>query len=114
MIARTSRLRKDYDCIHIRQSGENFGAFFGGHQWPSLALESAHGVVAVYGNHEFATQFARRVQVAHMADVQKIEAAVGKGDAVATFAPARDSCLQLLARDDLGMGKFSQSGETRF
>ena len=83
-------LGKDYDRVYIRQSSENFSALFGRHERAALALEGANGIVAVDGNHELAAQFARRVQISHMAHVKKIEAAVGKGDAVATFAPGRN------------------------
>ena len=82
---------KDDDRVDIREGGENFSAFFGGHEGTALALESAHGIVAVDRHYEFAAQFASRVQVAHVADVKKFEAAVGQGDAFATFAPGRNS-----------------------
>ena len=81
-------LRKDYDRIDSCESGEDFCALVLGHHRTLFAFECSHRIVGVYGNHELSAEFFGGLQITHMSDMQKIEAAVGERDAFACALPS--------------------------
>ena len=92
-----------YDGVHIRQRRQNFRAFIGGHYGPPFALQRADGSIAVDRDNQLAAELPGGMQVAHMADVQQIEAAVGQRDTVAGVPPIRYTLLKFAARNNLLM-----------
>ena len=92
-----------YDGVHIRQRRQNFRAFFGGHYGPPFALQRARGSIAVDRDNQLAAEFPGGMQVAYMADVQQIEAAVGQRDTIAGAPPIRYTLLKFAARNNLAM-----------
>ena len=94
---------KDYDGVNVGQRGENLRTFFGRHHGSPFAFQGTHGRIGVYRDNQFAAEFVRRVQVAHMADMQQIETSVGQGHAIPGAAPIRHTLLQLVARNNLPM-----------
>ena len=64
-------------------------------------LSAAHGSIAVDGHNEAVAEAARLLEHRDVADVQQVEAAVGKNDALAIRFPQRDAAHQFLARNHL-------------
>ena len=89
------------DGIYVGQRRQNFRAFFGEYDGASFTFQRAGGGVGVHGDDEFASEFASRMEVADVADVEDVEAAVRECDASAGAAPCGDSLLQFVARDNL-------------
>ena len=79
--------RKDDDGIDIRKRGQNFCALIGGHNRPSLSLQTAHRIICVYGDHQLRADRMRRVQIADVPNVKDVETAVGQGNALASVSP---------------------------
>src|SRR4030095_5293600 len=80
-------LGKNYDCVDRCESRQDFGALVLGHDGTRFAFECSHRGVGVYCNNKLSAQFFRSLQVAHMADMKKIKASVGKCDAFARVLP---------------------------
>jgi hypothetical protein len=81
---------KDYDCVHVGERCQNFGALLGWHYRTAFTLQGANGIIGVDGDNQFAAEFVRCMQIADMAYVQNVEAAVGEGDAIASAPPVSD------------------------
>ena len=81
------------DGVYVSQRRENFGAFIGGHDRASFPFQRAHGGVCVHGDNELASEFASRIEVADVADVQNVKAAVRECDSIAGTAPTGYSLL---------------------
>ena len=62
------------------------------------ALQAPRRIVVVDGHDEAVAEFPRLVQIAHMAGVQNVEAAVGEHDALAVPAGAGNGGGELVAR----------------
>ena len=103
-------LGEDHNCVHVGEGREYFRALLGWHKRTPCAFESAHGIVGVYRHHEFSAQFTRGVQVAHMSNMQQIEASVGERNAGAGAPPFGHTLLKLVARKNLLMGGCAQCG----
>src|SRR5450631_34824 len=95
--------RENNDRVHIRERRQNFRAFFRRYHGPPLTLQCAYGSIGVDRDNQFATEFPRGTQVAHMADMQHIETSVGQRDAIAGAPPIGHALLQFVARNDLLM-----------
>ena len=89
---------EDGHRIHILQRGQYLSAFAGRSAWAAFALQGANTGIRIYGHDYAAAQLLGAVQVAYMANVQQIKAAIGKNDFVSGIAPALD------AFDELGLG----------
>ena len=94
---------KNYDGVHVRQRRQNFRAFFGRHRWPTFALQSAHGIVGIHRDNQFAAEFPRGAQVTYVANMQHVENAVSQRDAIASASPIRHTLLKVVARNNLLM-----------
>ncbi len=94
---------KNNDSVNILQRGQNLGALGLRHHRPSLALQGAHGSVAVHRDNHSAPEFASRMQIAYMADMEQIEAAVGENDALPRTPPIRYTQPEFVARNNLPM-----------
>src|ERR1017187_2141303 len=94
---------KNNNGVHIRQRSQNFRAFFRRHHGPPFTLQRAHGSIGVDRDNQFATEFPRGMQIAHMADMQHIETPVGQRDAIAVAPPLGHTLLQFVARNYLLM-----------
>jgi hypothetical protein len=94
---------KDYNSVHIRQRRQNFRAFFGRHNGPPFTLQRAHGSIAVHRDNQLSAEFPCGTQVAHMANVQHVEAPVGQRDAIAGAPPIRYTLPKFAARNNLLM-----------
>ena len=106
MMARTSFSAKNDDGIHIRRARRESPRVRRRASWPAFPLQCANGIVAIHRDDEFAAEFARRVQIANVADMQQIEAAIGQSDAITGVPPVRHALLKFLARNDLLDGEM--------
>ncbi len=84
LISRSSRstvaLGKQDDVVHGAERGDQLRAGGAGQDRPARSLQRAHRVIVVDGDDQ-AIGFARgAVEVAHVADVQEVETAVGERD----------------------------------
>ena len=95
--------RKDYNRIDICESGQDLRTFFSGDYGTAFAFQRARRGIRVDRDDDFAAEFARRMQIAHMAHVQHIETTVGQRDAVGSAAPFRDPLLEFTPRENLPM-----------
>lgn len=101
-------LRKDDYSVYIGESGENFCTFFGRHYRAALALKCADGVIGVHGDNQAAAKILGGVQIADVANVQDVEAAIGERDALARRTPLGDTPPQLVSIKNLRVGWFAQ------
>ena len=92
---------KNHDGVHVRERRENFCALLLGHERASFAFEGANGFVGVDGDDQLSAECFRPAQIAHVADVQKIEIPVGERDAFAGAAPLLDLRAQFVAVQNL-------------
>ena len=92
---------KHNDGIHIRQRRQNFRAFLGRHHGAPFALQRAHGSIGIDRDDQFAAEFPRGMQVAHVSDMQQVETSVGQCDGMAGAPPIRDALPQFVARNNL-------------
>jgi len=95
--------RENNHGIHVCQGCEDFGAFFGRHNGPAFALQCPHGSVGVYGDNQFAAEFAGSMEVADMADMEDVETSVSEGYAIASAPPLVHKLRELVARNNLRM-----------
>lgn len=95
------RFRENNHGIDIGQGGQNFGAFIGRHQGAAFTFQRADGSIGVDGHNQFPTQLFGGAQIAHMSDVQQIEAAIGQSYGIAGAAPFRNLLLQFIACENL-------------
>ena len=77
--ARDVVLVEDDDVVHGAQGGHEQRAVLRRHHRPPLALQAAHGRVAVDADHEHVGLGPGCLEIAHVSDVQDVEAAVGEG-----------------------------------
>ena len=86
---RDGRLGKDRHVVHAAERGDELRAIRRRQDRPARALQARHRRVVVDRDDEAIGLARRRLEVADVADVQQIEAAVGKGDrAPAARSPA--------------------------
>lgn len=91
------QLRKNYDGIHVGESGQDLCPLVIGRQGPTIALQSTDRGIGIDRNDKSAAQLLGGMQVANVTDVQEIESAVGQDDAVALSAPFRHLASQCFA-----------------
>ena len=91
------KLGEDDDSVDIGKGGENLRAFFRGHQWTALSFQRTYGFIRIDGNDEAAAEFLGGVKIAHVADVQQIEASIGQRNALTGRAPGFYLAAQLVA-----------------
>ena len=85
------RLGKDHDRVNVRHGRKNFGTFFCGHGGPAFSLQRVDGIVGVDGDDETTAQFFCGMQVANVANVEHVEAAVGESYTFSGGAPLRNT-----------------------
>src|SRR5205085_11442474 len=73
-------LVEDRHEVHRRERREHFGALALAQHGATRALQSAHRAVAVDGDEQRVPQLPRGFEVAHVPDVQKVEAPVGEDE----------------------------------
>ena len=95
---------KDDNGIDIGEGSKDFGTLAFRHHGTALAFQGTDGGVGVDGNYEFASEFAGGTEVANVADVEDVEAAVGECDAISSVAPGGDSVFQVVTCKNLRMG----------
>lgn len=86
------------DRIHVLQSGQNLGAFAGRSARAALTFQSADAGVRIHGYDHFAAEFLCAAQIADVAHVQQIKAAIGQDD----FFPGGAPLLHALGEFRLG------------
>jgi hypothetical protein len=74
------------------------------------AFENAHAGIGVDSNDQDVAFAARALEVANVADVESIEATVGKNDAVTAAFVNGEKLAKIFARDNLGGGGAHVSG----
>ena len=79
---------EDHHAVHRRERSHDLSPLGGGHDRPARSLEAAHRVVPVDADKEGVAQRAGLVEVAHVADVEEIEASVGQDQPLALPPPA--------------------------
>ncbi len=94
------RLAEDHDRVHTFESGNNFGALALRHGRTRGTLQPAYALVRIDGNDELSAEFAGTPQVADMAHVQEVKAAVCKGHTLACGTPLGDQFGKFSAIDD--------------
>jgi len=101
-------LGKNDDGIDGGESGQNLGPFISWNHRAALAFERTDGIIRIDRHNNLAAEFAGGVEIAHMADVQQIEAAVGQRDASTGAAPFGHALLELASGKDLGLDGCAQ------
>lgn len=101
-------LWEDDDCIDIGKSRENFGAFCSGHDGSTLAFERPYGVIGIYSDDQASTEILGGVQIANVAHVQDVKAAIRQGHSFACCAPLCNAAPQLIAVQNLRIGRRIQ------
>ncbi len=91
-------LVEDDDSIDGGKSGQDAGALGLADDRTIRAFEAADGCVAVDGDDEPVAEATSLLEQCDVADVQQIEAAVGKDDALAVGFPEGDALRELIAR----------------
>lgn len=89
---------ENYDCVYVRESCNNLGAFNGRHQRTAFALQLANGFVGIHRDNQLAPERFRSLQVTHMSDMQQIETTIGQNDLLTIATPLVDALPQLFAR----------------
>jgi hypothetical protein len=95
---------KNDDGVHGGKSCENLGAFRVWHYRAALTFQRSHRGVGIYRNHKASAEFFGGLQVANVANVQHVEAAVREGDAITGAAPFLCALAERRARQDLRLG----------
>src|SRR5579883_93701 len=95
-------LIEDGDIINAGEGGEDFGALLLRHQGATWAFQAARAFVAVQAKNQEIAQRAGILQVANMAEVQQVEAAIGENGLFACLLPASDDLRQFIMRENLG------------
>src|SRR5208283_3732982 len=93
-------LGKNHDRVNVGQRGNDLGAFILRHDRPAFTFKRVHRFIGIDGDHELATQRPGSPQVAYVANVQKIEAAVGQRDVLAGTPPFLHALAEFAARQD--------------
>ena len=101
-------LIKDGDGVDIGQRGQQLSTLVVRDTRPALSLDPPRARIGVDGDDELSAQLLGGTQIAHMAYVKKIEAAVGQNDAVTRGAPLPDLLCQLGGRKNF-LGGLRQS-----
>jgi hypothetical protein len=96
-------LRKDNDGVNIFERRKNFSALSFRHYGPTLAFQCEHGSIAIHRDNQFAAEFPRSVQVAHVPDVEHIKASISQRDAIPGAPPLFNSLPQFVARNNFPM-----------
>ena len=92
---------KDRDVIDARERRQHLGAIGFPIERPRGALERADGVVAIHGHGQDVAERAGGLQIAHVADVEQIEAAVGENQLPAFAGQCLADGGELFGGDDL-------------
>ena len=95
------RLGKDHDVVDAAQRGDELRAMLGGQNRPALPLQRLHRGIVVDRDDEQVGLLRGGLEIAHVADVQQVEAAVGERDRAAGRARRRDAVDERVAREDL-------------
>src|ERR1700685_1998477 len=80
-------LCKYHDRVHVRQGGDNFGTFILGHYWAAISLDFADTLVGIQRHDQLAAERFSPAKVAHVPNMQRVEAAVGEYDLFACTSP---------------------------
>jgi len=72
---------EDDGGVHASEGGHEAGAFARGNEWAALTFQSPRRVVAVDSDKQRLAEGAGFLKIIEMADVQKIEYAVGEDEA---------------------------------
>src|SRR2546423_1037964 len=95
-------LVEDRHEVNGREGREKFGALALVHHGAARALQSAHRAVAVDGDEQSVSQTTRRFEVAHVPDVQDVEAPVREDEPAPPGAQTRAHAQQLVTiKNDL-------------
>ena len=86
--------------VHPAHRRDQLRALRGGHHRPARALQASHRGVGVEPDHERVAERARGLEIADVADVEEIEAAVGEHQPLARRAPAGREAAGLLNAED--------------
>jgi len=81
----------------VRQGGQDLSALRFGHHRAAFALDPAHALIRVQRHHQLATERLGAAQVADVANVQQIEAAVRQDNLLASRSPIGDAPAQHFA-----------------
>ena len=95
---------KNDDRVNVLQRRQNLRTLGSWHHGPPFPLQGAHGGIGIDCDNQFAPQFASGAQIAYMADMKQVEAAVGESDAFACAPPSLHTQLEVVARNNLPMG----------
>src|SRR5687767_12277444 len=87
---------KDGHEVNNRERGQHLGALRLTHHGSARAFERAHRAVAVDRDEQRVSERARRREVAHVPDMQDVEAAVGEDEPAPVRAQARADAQQPL------------------
>ena len=96
------RLLEDNDGIDVGQSRNDLGALFGWHERTSLTLELPDAGIGVHGHDQPSTQRFCAAKIAHVPNMQQVEATVGQHDLLALVLPLGDLGMQVETRKYLG------------
>jgi len=100
---------KDGYCIDVCERCQQLGALVIGDARPALSLDLACAGIRIDGYDQPSAQFLGGAQIAYMADVKEIEAAIGQDDPVTGGAPPLDLLCQFRGRKNFlgGLRQFS-------
>ena len=99
------QLRKDDDVVHAAKRGDQFGSIGRGHDRPARPLELTHHIVVIDADDEQIRFIRGGFEVSHVADVQQVEAAVGKGNRSSAATCLGRALEELLAGNDFTHGR---------
>jgi len=91
------------DSVNILERRQNLRALGLRHHRPSLTFQGTHGSIGIDCDNQFALKFTSGVQIAHMAHMKQIEAAVGEDDAIPGAPPIRNTQPEFVARHNFPM-----------
>jgi hypothetical protein len=74
---------KDHDIVHGLKRCHQFCPAFRAKNRPALALECGYRAITVHSHHQHIAANLCLLKITHMADMEDIKTAVGKGDAAA-------------------------------
>ena len=79
--------RKDHHSVNILQRRQNLSPFRGRHRRSAFTFQSAHRGIPVNRDNQLVGKLPSPMQVAYMADMKHVEAAVGERDAISPAPP---------------------------
>ena len=74
------RFIKNRDIIHTPEAGEDFCPLFLREDWPVRAFQTSNRTVTVHSDDQYISERFGFLQIADMADMEKVKTAVGKDD----------------------------------